>query len=45
LFIPLPLVATGHSLLPDQKFGWKPDADKDTPPIPLCFGLIKYNLE
>ena len=43
---PLPLVrAGGHSLKPDMQFGWKPEADKEIPPIPLCFGLVGYNLE
>ena len=28
-----------------MKFGWKPESDKETPPIPLCFGLVKYKLE
>ena len=28
-----------------MQFGWKPEADKEIPPIPLCFGLIQYNLE
>lgn len=45
LAMPLPLVAAGHSLLPDMQFGWKPQADKDIPPIPFCFGLVYYNLE
>jgi hypothetical protein len=27
-------------------FGWKPTAGKsDIAPIPLCFGLVEYNLE
>lgn len=26
-------------------FGWKPEADKEIPPIPLCFGLISYDLD
>lgn len=45
LAMPLPLVAAGHSLAADMQFGWKPQADKDIPPIPLCFGLVYYNLE
>lgn len=43
--MPLPLVAAGHSMAPDMQFGWKPQADKDIPPIPMCFGLVHYNLE
>lgn len=45
LAMPLPLVAAGHSLAPDMVDGWKPQADKEIPPIPFCFGLIAYNLE
>lgn len=45
LAMPLPLVAAGHSLMPDMQFGWKPQADKEIPPIPFCFGLVNYNLE
>jgi hypothetical protein len=28
-----------------MKFGWKPEADKEIPPIPLCFGLTSYDIE
>ena len=29
----------------DEKFGWKPTAiPSDQSPIPLCFGLVQYNL-
>lgn len=45
LAMPLPLVAAGHSLAPDMVDGWKPQADKEIPPIPFCFGLVNYNLE
>lgn len=44
-FKPLPIIHQSYSLAPDMKFGWKPEADKDAPPIPLCFGLVKHNLE
>lgn len=40
---PLPLITIGNSLKPDMQFGWKPEADKEIPPIPLCFGLISYH--
>lgn len=30
----------------DKMFGWRPTAGKlDIPPIPLCFGLIEYNID
>jgi hypothetical protein len=45
LSMPLPLVAAGHSLASDMIDGWKPQADKEIPPIPFCFGLVAYNLE
>ena len=32
-------------MAPDMQFGWKPQADKEIPPIPFCFGLVHYNLE
>ena len=41
----MPLVHTGHSMAPDMQFGWRPQADKEIPPIPLVFGLVYYNLE
>jgi hypothetical protein len=30
----------------DKMFGWRPQAGKlDIPPIPLCFGLVEYNID
>lgn len=42
---PLPLVRTGHSLKADMQFGWKPQPNQfRSPVIPLCFGLVRYNI-
>jgi hypothetical protein len=30
----------------DKMFGWRPSAGKlDIPPVPLCFGLVEYNID
>lgn len=39
---PLPLIKGNHSLLPDMKFGWKPNITKGTPPIPLYFDFLEH---
>ena len=44
VFQALPLVQNSYSLHADMKFGWKPEADKEIPPIPLCFGLLRHDL-
>ena len=46
----MPLIKTGTSLVPDMKFGWKPEVKCSHPPIPLYFDFIQpllyiYNLD
>ena len=42
---PLPLIKTKHSLLPDMKFGWRPEVSISTPPIPLYFDFLEHPYE
>lgn len=44
---PLPFLrVNGNNMKSDKMFGWRPTAGKmDIPPIPLCFGLVEYNLD
>lgn len=44
---PLPFMRMGgNNMKSDKMFGWRPTAGKmDTPPIPLCFGLVEYNTD
>jgi len=37
---PMPLIKTGTSMMPDMKFGWKPEVKCSHPPIPLYFDFI-----
>jgi hypothetical protein len=38
----LPLIKTGTSLMPDMKFGWKPEVKCSHPPIPLYFDFVDH---
>lgn len=44
---PLPFLKIGPgNMKSDKMFGWRPSAGKlDIPPIPLCFGLVEYNID
>ena len=39
---PLPLIKGNHSLIPDMKFGWKPQINQGKPPIPLYFDFLEH---
>ena len=36
----MPLIKTGQSMMPDMKFGWKPEVKCSNPPIPLYFDFV-----
>lgn len=38
--IPMPLIKPGTSMMPDMKFGWKPEVKCSHPPIPLYFDFV-----
>ena len=40
---PPPLVRGGISMMPDMKFGWKPEVKCSHPPIPLYFDFVQHN--
>ena len=40
----MPLIKGQNSLLPDMKFGWKPEVKTSHPPIPLYFDFVEHNL-
>lgn len=45
---PLPYSKVGGNLemKSDKMFGWRPQAGKlEIAPIPLCFGLVEYNVD
>ena len=42
---PLPLIKTGSSMMPDMKFGWKPEVKCSHPPIPLYFDFVEHRLQ
>ena len=43
---PLPPVRQGHSMRAEMRFGWRPQVQaSQNPPIPLCFGLVHYNIQ
>lgn len=37
---PMPLIKAGSSMMPDMKFGWKPEVKCSHPPIPLYFDFV-----
>ena len=39
---PMPLIKTGTSMMPDMKFGWKPEVKCSHPPIPLYFDFVEH---
>ncbi|CDW76472.1 zinc carboxypeptidase family protein [Stylonychia lemnae] len=41
---PMPLIKEGMSLEPDMAFGWKPQIDCQSPPIPLYFDFVDHPL-
>ena len=41
---PLPLIKEGISLEPDMIFGWKPQVECTSPPIPLYFDFVGHSL-
>lgn len=40
--MPMPLIKAGTSLMPDMKFGWKPEVKCSHPPIPLYFDFVDH---
>ena len=42
--MPMPLIKTGTSMMPDMKFGWKPELKCTHPPIPLYFDFVEHRL-
>lgn len=43
--IAMPLIKSGGSMVPDMKFGWKPEIRVSNPPIPLFFDFTEHNME
>eukprot|EP00347_Sterkiella_histriomuscorum_P020582 403337255 len=41
---PLDLIQKGISMDPDMVFGWKPQIECSSPPIPLYFDFVEHNL-
>lgn len=41
---PMPLIKTGSSMMPDMKFGWKPEVKTSNPPIPLYFDFVQHRM-
>jgi len=39
---PLPLIKGNHSMAPDMKFGWRPEVEVSTPPVPLYFDFLAH---
>ena len=39
----MPLIRVGTSMMPDMKFGWKPEVKTSHPPIPLYFDFVEHN--
>lgn len=40
----MPLIKTGQSMMPDMKFGWKPEVKTSNPPIPLYFDFVNHRM-
>lgn len=40
----MPLIKAGASMMPDMKFGWKPEVKCSHPPIPLYFDFVSHRL-
>ena len=43
--IAMPLIKSGGSMVPDMKFGWKPEIRVSNPPIPLFFDFTEHNMD
>ena len=41
----MPLIKSGASLMPDMKFGWRPEVKCSHPPIPLYFDFVEHKLD